>query len=172
VKGEPLLGQSFLSKLPTWTIDNQRHTLVFNDVPGLVGAQQGAAVPSPQVTPPVQAPVSPAALASISNERSLQVVRAFYGALGKADGVSASRLVIPEKRLNGAFAPSEIAKFYSGLLAPLRVVQMNATASDAVEVDYQYMSPNRRDCRGRAVVTLVLRGDLLLIETIRATERC
>jgi clan AA aspartic protease (TIGR02281 family) len=29
--GSPLLGQSFLSKLPAWAIDNERHTLVFRD---------------------------------------------------------------------------------------------------------------------------------------------
>jgi clan AA aspartic protease (TIGR02281 family) len=31
VKGDPLLGQSFLAKLPSWTIDNERHALVLND---------------------------------------------------------------------------------------------------------------------------------------------
>jgi Sel1 repeat/gag-polyprotein putative aspartyl protease len=34
VKGDPLLGQSFLAKLPAWTIDNTRHALVLNDQPG------------------------------------------------------------------------------------------------------------------------------------------
>lgn len=31
VNGEPLLGQSFLSRLPSWSIDNARHALVLND---------------------------------------------------------------------------------------------------------------------------------------------
>jgi hypothetical protein len=31
VKGDPLLGQSFLSKLPAWTIENERHALVLFD---------------------------------------------------------------------------------------------------------------------------------------------
>ena len=31
VQGDPLLGQSFLSKLPAWTIDNERHALVLRD---------------------------------------------------------------------------------------------------------------------------------------------
>jgi gag-polyprotein putative aspartyl protease len=31
VQGDPLLGQSFLSKLPAWTIDNERHALVLQD---------------------------------------------------------------------------------------------------------------------------------------------
>jgi hypothetical protein len=54
VKGDPLLGQSFLSRLPSWAIDNAQNVLVFND--------RGTAVPSPP--PPLQQqamgiPVSP-----------------------------------------------------------------------------------------------------------------
>jgi D-alanyl-D-alanine carboxypeptidase len=30
MKGDPLLGQTFLSKLPAWTIDNKEHNLVFS----------------------------------------------------------------------------------------------------------------------------------------------
>jgi hypothetical protein len=165
ITGDPLLGQSFLSKLPSWTIDNQGHALVFGDV--------SASSFMPQRPPPPMAPsIAPPDLAAIGNERSLQVVRAFYDALGRADGVGASNLVIPEKRLRGAFAPPEITKFYSGLPVPLRVLQMNASANDTVEVEYQYTSPNRRKSHGRAVVSLTPRGDLLLIEGIRAAERC
>jgi gag-polyprotein putative aspartyl protease/MORN repeat len=36
-KGDPLLGQSFLSKLPAWTLDNARHALVLNDGAGPPG---------------------------------------------------------------------------------------------------------------------------------------
>jgi clan AA aspartic protease (TIGR02281 family) len=32
VKGDPLLGQSFLSKLPGWSIDNQKQVLVLGDI--------------------------------------------------------------------------------------------------------------------------------------------
>jgi hypothetical protein len=32
VKGGPLLGQSFLSKLPGWAIDNRHHALILHDV--------------------------------------------------------------------------------------------------------------------------------------------
>jgi hypothetical protein len=31
IKGDPLLGQTFLSKLPAWKIDNARHVLVLNE---------------------------------------------------------------------------------------------------------------------------------------------
>ena len=107
-----------------------------------------------------------------SEERSLQVVRAFYTALGKADGASASRLVIPEKRLKGAFAASEINKFYSSLARPLRLVETKPEGVNMVEAEYQYASPDGRGCQGRAVVNLVVRGDELLIESIRALDRC
>jgi TonB family protein len=56
VKGDPLLGQSFLSKLPSWTIDNARHVLVFNDSFAPAGAEQAAAVPVPPPAP--EAPTS------------------------------------------------------------------------------------------------------------------
>jgi len=38
VRGDPLLGQSFVSKLPAFSIDNQQHTLVLNDS-GSIGPQ-------------------------------------------------------------------------------------------------------------------------------------
>jgi hypothetical protein len=38
-KGDPLLGQSFLSKLPYWTIDSERHALILYDVPRSLGQQ-------------------------------------------------------------------------------------------------------------------------------------
>ena len=46
VKGDPLLGQSFLARLPAWKIDNARHTLVLNDMPGSIGVPERAAPPS------------------------------------------------------------------------------------------------------------------------------
>ena len=50
----PLLGQSFLAKLPTWTIDNERHVLVLNDNPSSVSGKQTASVkpPAPADVPP------------------------------------------------------------------------------------------------------------------------
>jgi clan AA aspartic protease (TIGR02281 family) len=60
VKGDPLLGQSFLSKLPAWTIDNERHALVLNDMPGAIGVPERAALPPPQLMPSPAAPAAPA----------------------------------------------------------------------------------------------------------------
>jgi hypothetical protein len=107
-----------------------------------------------------------------SRERSLDVVRSFYLALGHADGLKASRLVIPEKRLKGPFAASEITRFYSSLAAPLQLSEVKLSSANIVEVQYQYATPDRRLCQGRAVVNLVSRGDELLIEAIRALDHC
>jgi TPR repeat protein len=60
VRGDPLLGQSFLSKLPSWAIDNQRHVLVFNDLPASLGVQPlSPPQPAPSAPPPVSPVMSP-----------------------------------------------------------------------------------------------------------------
>jgi hypothetical protein len=99
-------------------------------------------------------------------------VRSFYFALGHADGVKASRLVIPEKRIKGPFAASEISTFYSSLAEPLRLLEMKLVSKNIVEVQYQYATADRKPCQGRAVVNLVSRGDELLIGAIRALNHC
>jgi predicted aspartyl protease len=74
VKGDPLLGQSFLSELPTWTIDNARHALVLNGGPA--GEPQQATVPIP--TPP-SAPIPPASLARVLNPGEPATLAAIRG---------------------------------------------------------------------------------------------
>jgi clan AA aspartic protease (TIGR02281 family) len=55
--GSLLLGQSFLSRLPSWAIDNQRNVLLINQVPA-DGAIPSRTPPSRQV-PPIQAQAIP-----------------------------------------------------------------------------------------------------------------
>jgi clan AA aspartic protease (TIGR02281 family) len=38
VHSTPLLGQSFLSRFPSWTVDNSRHVLVLSEQPGAIGS--------------------------------------------------------------------------------------------------------------------------------------
>jgi TonB family protein len=60
VKGDPLLGQSFLSKLQSWTIDNEQHALILKDetarqplVPrGVAPARPPTRLYSPGAMPP------------------------------------------------------------------------------------------------------------------------
>jgi hypothetical protein len=62
VKGDPLLGQSFLQKLPAWTLDNVQHALVLHDEPGRAGGQPQTAVRKAPATRP-SAPALPAGAA-------------------------------------------------------------------------------------------------------------
>jgi clan AA aspartic protease (TIGR02281 family) len=72
VKGEPLLGQTFLSKLPSWTIDNERHVLVLNGKES--DRQQATArivpnTPQPKPRAALTAPVPPAEIEPSISER-------------------------------------------------------------------------------------------------------
>lgn len=48
VAGLLLLGQSFLSKLPTWTIDNNQHALIFSNQPASIDSPKSVPPPAPQ----------------------------------------------------------------------------------------------------------------------------
>ena len=52
VKGNPLLGQSFLSRLPAWSIDNQSHSLVLHDQSGVTAPP----VTTSRAPPPASTP--------------------------------------------------------------------------------------------------------------------
>lgn len=68
VKGDPLLGQTFLQKLPAWTLDNAQHALVIRDA----GEQPQATARVP-VSPPAQrTPSSPAKQSAPASGASLQ----------------------------------------------------------------------------------------------------
>ena len=54
-----------------------------------------------------------------------QIVRAFYAALERGDGETASSLVIPEKRKAGPFSASELSNFYGRLELPLRLIEVH-----------------------------------------------
>jgi clan AA aspartic protease (TIGR02281 family) len=59
--GTLLLGQSFLSKLPSWTIDNAHHALILADESGAGGSPQIAAQrPPTTLVPPPPPPATPA----------------------------------------------------------------------------------------------------------------
>jgi predicted aspartyl protease len=62
VKGDPLLGQSFLQKLPAWTLDNAQHALVLHDEAGQAGEQPQTATPQPpqRIDPAPTRPSAPA----------------------------------------------------------------------------------------------------------------
>jgi hypothetical protein len=60
VKGDALLGQSFLQKLPAWTLDNAQHALVLEDIGEKeVEPQTAARAPAPPPTRRAPAPTTP-----------------------------------------------------------------------------------------------------------------
>ncbi|MDC7789485.1 caspase domain-containing protein [Rhodoplanes sp. TEM] len=109
---------------------------------------------------------------SLSGLGALDVVRSFYQALGNADGATASRLVVGEKRLSGPFNAEAITRFYSSLAEPLRIESLSPIGSDQVLVEYRYSKNRRTMCRGSAIVTVINRNGSLLIEGIKALRGC
>lgn len=98
-------------------------------------------------------------------------VRAFYAAVGRADGAAASALVVPEKRARGPYAADEITRFYGSLAVPLAVASVERR-DDGVLVRYGFTTAGGRRCDGRAVVRVTLRDGRPLIEAIRALDGC
>lgn len=98
-------------------------------------------------------------------------VRAFYDALGRGDGETASALVVAEKRSTKAFSPQAISRFYGGLSEPLRLTALSPLEDGAFRVSYHY-SAGRSRCDGGAVVSLTTRNGRELIRSIRALNNC
>jgi hypothetical protein len=99
---------------------------------------------------------------------SVDIVRAFYTALSRADGDSASALVIPEKRDTGSFNPASIAQFYSSLREPLKILSVESVANDTVRVKYRFIRPNGSSCLADSTVTTVFMNGQTLIQRISA----
>ena len=76
VKGDPLLGQSFLQKLPAWTLDNAQHALVLQDDVGEKQVEPKTVARAPALPPPqpkARAPTTPYA-PSVPTGTSLQEI--------------------------------------------------------------------------------------------------
>lgn len=99
------------------------------------------------------------------------VVRAFYDALGRGDGETASGLVVAEKRTTDAFSSRAISRFYGGLPEPLRLTALTPLDDGAFFVEYGYSAGWTR-CEGGAVVALSSRDGRDLIHSINALNGC
>lgn len=99
------------------------------------------------------------------------VVRSFYAALGRGDGIKASALVVPEKRSSRAFSAQAISRFYGGLREPLRLTAITSVGRDKYRVGYRYSAGSSR-CDGEAVVSLTSRDGRELIRSIQALNGC
>ncbi|SFL99902.1 hypothetical protein [Methylorubrum salsuginis] len=85
-----------------------------------------------------------------AGRRALATVRAFYQALRRADSEAASRLVIPERRQVGPYAPGAITRYYAGLAEPLRLT------APCVAVGPYAVGANETDSNPFALVTCTL----------------
>jgi hypothetical protein len=96
----------------------------------------------------------------------VSTVRAFYVALSRADGRSAEALVVPEKRGIGNFKAENMSEFYSSpssLRGPLRILSIERTRDDFVNVKYRFIRQNGSVCLGDAEVnTIYLNGKALI----------
>lgn len=103
-------------------------------------------------------PVSPTNIgAPASEEAQLDVVKRFYGALAKGDGLAASLLVVPEKRVVGPFSALQLTRYYSNFRQPLRVNNEQASPL-GVAVHYSYVRSSGASCVGFALVKIDNRG--------------
>ncbi len=103
---------------------------------------------------------------------SVTAVRAFYSALGQADGARAAATVVPEKRENGPLSARELTRFYSSLRAPLHVTQVAPIDDNTVFVRYQFVSATNRLCSGTATVSTTQRDGDTLVRGIRGVDEC
>jgi hypothetical protein len=99
-------------------------------------------------------------------------VRAFYLALGEADGNKAASLVIPEKQGTGNYKPAEMTKFYGSLAERLRLIDVVDLGSNKYRATYAFKTTSGRVCDGNSIVTVVKRGAQSFIESTRALNGC
>jgi len=97
----------------------------------------------------------------------LRAVQRFYAALARADGSSASALVVPEKRGKGPFNEINIARFFGNMSEPLRVSSMQQIEPNLIKVNYTYRV-TKTQCKGVAFVETAYLADTTLIKGIRA----
>lgn len=86
IKGEPLLGQSFLSRLPSWTFDNNQHALVLNDDAGAIASAEPPRQPIPERIPEHTAEQSPNAnCGGNANAQITLPIMRLYDAVNRKD---------------------------------------------------------------------------------------
>jgi hypothetical protein len=86
VRSEPLLGQSFLAKFASVTLDNHRHVLVLSDKATSIESKQTAAIVPEQTTAAMNSPHLPQAAASPA-----ELVHTGYSAFARKDYAEAMR---------------------------------------------------------------------------------
>lgn len=115
--------------------------------------------------------VAPASAAEEEDGTAAPVVRAFYAALFRGDGVAASKLIVPEKRAKGPFSARALGRFYGALDTPIELLGLEAESEFRYRARYYYVAGNRT-CNGTATISLVADGESYLIKGIKAHDGC
>ena len=145
IAGSLLLGQSFLSRFGSWSVDNNRHVLILNPKGDTLQPQE-------------------------IRKGQVAVVDAFYAALSAGNGELAANFIVPEKR-NGPFSPSAITAFYGGLAERLRVTSTEQIDANTFLVQYVFRGQNL-NCDGKSIVSTVGRDGADYISGIKALNGC
>ena len=100
-----------------------------------------------------------------------EAVVLFYHFLGRGDGVSANRLIVPWKQNNKNFLPSSMTTYYSKLTRGLRILDITDIGNQSFRVKYDYQN-GKKYCDGVSIVTTRMVDSFPRIETIRALNGC
>jgi hypothetical protein len=147
VAGGLLLGQSFLSRFNTWSIDNHQRVLILGSPPNNSNAYDNSGYRTAATT-----------------------VRGFYEALSAGNGHQAATFIVPEKR-TGPFSPMAMTDFYGKLVEPLELVSLVQNGTNTFFVGYHFKG-NSGQCNGRAIVSTVSRNRGDFISSIKALDGC
>jgi hypothetical protein len=99
-------------------------------------------------------------------------VRDFYNALSRGDGARAEAAVAPEEREEGPLSASQLTRYYSSLLTPLRVTKIDPIDDDKVFVRYNFVTADNHVCLGSAVVETTPHGARALVSGIHIFHAC
>jgi hypothetical protein len=97
----------------------------------------------------------------------VNVVKAFYLALSRADGPGAVAFVAPEKRGTGGFIETNITSFYS-TIRDMRILSIERASNDFVSVRYRFTRPNGSVCLADARVNTIYTNGKTYIQGISA----
>jgi hypothetical protein len=137
--------------------------------PAPVIAAPPAITPAGRASTIAAAPVAaPAAPSGMLGYDPVGTVKSFYAALATADGSTAAALIVPEKRGIAGYGETSMAQFYAGLREPLKVLSIERTGEDMVNVIYRFVRANGSTCLGDAKVTTVFSAGRTLIKNIAA----
>ena len=135
------------------------------------------APPRPDLPPAVQTaeaptlvPPPPSAVAITDPQATVRTVRRFYRALAEDDAYSATALLTPERRGEGAFATARLGQ--SDGSGPLRVTEIDPLGPSSVLVRYEVPDAEGDVCVGSAHVETVLRGDETLVRSVHTVGGC